>query len=100
MAPARVVGETAFQVKETDAADGTVEQVTRAFTDALSHGDLIDRDAAAAAKDRLDAEAGGVWHCVLGTDFGAYVTHARGCYVQLAGVGGRAAGKMAIAYKT
>jgi hypothetical protein len=100
-APPRVLPPPILHIKETDAPARVSESVVRAFVSALSsHGDLTDRDAAAAAKDRLDQELGGVWHCVLGADYGAYVTHAPGTYVQLGGVSGRAAGKMALAYRS
>ncbi|CAH8436062.1 unnamed protein product [Schistosoma rodhaini] len=39
-----------------------------------------ERDVAAYVKKHMDKYDGGVWHCVLGKDFGCYVSHLDGYF--------------------
>jgi dynein light chain LC8-type len=41
----------------------------------------VEKDVAAAIKKEFDAKYGPTWHCIVGRNFGSYVTHETGCFI-------------------
>ncbi|KAF7259458.1 hypothetical protein EG68_03219 [Paragonimus skrjabini miyazakii] len=41
----------------------------------------LDQDVAKYVKNEFDRRFGGVWHCVVGTNFGSYVAHTPKCFL-------------------
>ncbi|KAK1858306.1 hypothetical protein I4F81_000915 [Pyropia yezoensis] len=48
--------------------------------EALAHH-AVERDVALSVKVAFDAAYGPAWHCVVGRDYGSYVTHEVGAFV-------------------
>jgi dynein light chain LC8-type len=58
-------------VSDDDAAQATAIEVAREAQDKHS----IEKDQAAFIKKEFDRRFGPTWHCVVGRNFGSYVTH-------------------------
>ena len=41
----------------------------------------VEKDIAKHIKCQLDSLKGGVWHVVVGKEFGSYITHDRNCFI-------------------
>jgi dynein light chain LC8-type len=41
----------------------------------------VEKDVAAAIKKEFDTKFGPTWHCIVGRNFGSYVTHEAGCFI-------------------
>ena len=69
--------------KEQDMKVSLRELAVEAASEAVVRGGW-DNEIAAFIKKRMDKRqqsiTGGRWHCIVGPDFGSYVTHERGCF--------------------
>ncbi|XP_010533331.1 PREDICTED: dynein light chain 1, cytoplasmic-like [Tarenaya hassleriana] len=68
------------------ASDMPLALQNRAFRSARDHldamaGKLDSKRLALALKKEFDSEYGPAWHCIVGTNFGSYVTHSTGGFL-------------------
>lgn len=70
--------EPTIVVKIADMSEEMIEEVKRtaieAFANAQQDGE---REIAAHIKKKFDSKYGTMWHCVVGKQFGSYVSHER-----------------------
>ncbi|KAK4534568.1 hypothetical protein CDCA_CDCA02G0593 [Cyanidium caldarium] len=41
----------------------------------------VEKDVASCIKKEFDTRFGPTWHCIVGRNFGSYVTHEAGCFI-------------------
>eukprot|EP00057_Strongylocentrotus_purpuratus_P020114 XP_011674588.1 PREDICTED: dynein light chain 1, cytoplasmic-like [Strongylocentrotus purpuratus] len=61
-------------VKNVDMAEDLQEEAIQAAQDAMTKS-KVEKDVAAAIKKKFDDEHQPTWHCIVGRNFGSYVTH-------------------------
>ncbi|GAB0492460.1 hypothetical protein MMPV_003722 [Pyropia vietnamensis] len=67
-------GEARVVVKAADMAEVMQTEAINVAIEALSQH-AVERDVARSVKVAFDAAYGPAWHCVVGRDYGSYVTH-------------------------
>ncbi|KAF2453524.1 dynein light chain type 1 [Lineolata rhizophorae] len=62
------------QVKSTDMNDDMQQESIDVATEAMSKYN-IEKDIAQYIKKEFDSRKGATWHCIVGRNFGSFVTH-------------------------
>eukprot|EP00170_Pyropia_yezoensis_P004350 contig_17797_g4363 len=73
-------GEARVVVKAADMAEDMQQEAINVAIEALAQH-AVERDVARSVKTAFDAAYGPAWHCVVGRDYGSYVTHEVGAFV-------------------
>ncbi|KAG9452773.1 hypothetical protein H6P81_005677 [Aristolochia fimbriata] len=69
-------------VGETDMLQAMQDQALRLAAEALDAFDVTDAtEIARFIKKEFDGTYGPGWQCIVGTDFGSFVTHCSGCFI-------------------
>ncbi|KAI9889702.1 MAG: Dynein light chain [Vezdaea aestivalis] len=64
------------QVKSADMSEDLQQEVMQVAVDALVEHKLeIEKEIAEYVKKEMDKRKGACWHCVVGRNFGSFVTH-------------------------
>lgn len=61
-------------VKNSDMEDDMKEEATKITQEAFDQF-KVEKDIAAYIKKEFDSKFGAAWHCIVGRNFGSYVTH-------------------------
>nr|ABF46663.1 neuronal nitric oxide synthase protein inhibitor [Taenia solium] len=61
-------------VKNADMSEEMQREAVDCANGAMQH-QAIEKDIAAAIKKKFDSKYGPTWHCIVGRNFGSYVTH-------------------------
>ncbi|VDD78684.1 unnamed protein product [Mesocestoides corti] len=61
-------------VKNADMSDEMQHDAVDCASEAMQN-QTIEKDIAAAIKKKFDSKYGPTWHCIVGRNFGSYVTH-------------------------
>ncbi|KAK2197211.1 bifunctional Dynein light chain [Babesia duncani] len=67
-------------VKNVDMDDATREFAIELTNEALEKF-KVEKDIAAYIKKEFDRRFEPTWHCIVGRNFGSYVTHEKGCFI-------------------
>ncbi|KNH09462.1 Dynein light chain type 1/2 [Perkinsela sp. CCAP 1560/4] len=67
-------------VKSTDMTE-SLQQDAREITMQALEKHTIQRDIAKYVKKHFDELHGPTWHCIVGRNFGSFVTHEDGCFI-------------------
>jgi len=62
------------QIKSADMTDDMQQEVIEVAHEAMQKYN-IEKDIAQYIKKEFDARKGATWHCIVGRNFGSYVTH-------------------------
>ncbi|KAL9060099.1 MAG: hypothetical protein Q9206_001173 [Seirophora lacunosa] len=62
------------QVKSVDMTEEMQQQAIEVASDAMEKF-TIEKDIAQCIKKEFDSRAGATWHCIVGRNFGSFVTH-------------------------
>ncbi|KAI4105661.1 MAG: hypothetical protein L6R37_002649 [Teloschistes peruensis] len=65
------------QVKSADMTDEMQQQAIDVASEAMEKF-TIEKDIAQYIKKEFDSRAGATWHCIVGRNFGSFVTHGNG----------------------
>ncbi|XP_030550998.2 dynein light chain 2, cytoplasmic-like [Rhodamnia argentea] len=69
-------------IGETDMLEGMQRYALDVASKALDHYDVTEAtDIARLIKQEFDRTYGPGWQCIVGTDFGSFVTHRFGCFI-------------------
>ncbi|XP_030442488.1 dynein light chain 1, cytoplasmic [Syzygium oleosum] len=69
-------------VRETDMLQAMQQEALNLASKALDSFDVTEpTDIARFIKKEFDRTYGGGWQCIVGTDFGSFVTHCSGCFI-------------------
>ncbi|XP_068644995.1 dynein light chain 1, cytoplasmic [Aristolochia californica] len=69
-------------VGETDMLQAMQDHALRLAAEALDAFDVTDAtEIARFIKKEFDSSYGPGWQCIVGTDFGSFVTHCSGCFI-------------------
>ncbi|KAG6999449.1 dynein light chain [Physcia stellaris] len=69
-------GKLEAQVKSADMSEEMQQQAIDVATEAMDKYS-IEKDIAQYIKKEFDSRAGATWHCIVGRNFGSFVTHVR-----------------------
>ncbi|VDM22758.1 unnamed protein product [Hydatigera taeniaeformis] len=61
-------------VKNADMSEEMQRKAVDCANEAMQNH-AVEKDVAAAIKKKFDSEYGPTWHCIVGRNFGSYVTH-------------------------
>lgn len=62
------------QIKSSDMSEELQQEAVEAATEAMTTYN-IEKDIAQYIKKEFDAKKGATWHCIVGRNFGSFVTH-------------------------
>ncbi|KAK6934334.1 Dynein light chain, type 1/2 [Dillenia turbinata] len=69
-------------IGETDMLQTTQQEALNLAAKALDYYDVTEAtEIARFIKKEFDRAYGPGWHCIVGTDFGSFVTHCHGCFI-------------------
>ncbi|CAL8070408.1 unnamed protein product [Calicophoron daubneyi] len=71
--------ENTAKVKQTELNE-EVQRLAESTYNAARFKNQNDTDVAYELKNAFDAKEGGVWHCVIGNDFGCEIAHMAGSF--------------------
>eukprot|EP00029_Vermamoeba_vermiformis_P003390 TRINITY_DN13804_c0_g1_i1.p1 TRINITY_DN13804_c0_g1~~TRINITY_DN13804_c0_g1_i1.p1 ORF type:complete len:108 (-),score=17.70 TRINITY_DN13804_c0_g1_i1:28-312(-) len=72
------MADTKITVKSVDMSDEMLDDVKKLAKDSFQQFEgktVVCRDVASAIKKECDKRFGGTWHCIVGKDFGSFVSH-------------------------
>ncbi|TNN04866.1 Dynein light chain 1, cytoplasmic [Schistosoma japonicum] len=67
-------------IKNTDMSEELQRFAVDTTADAMDIN-TIEKDVACKIKKAFDKQYGPTWHCIVGNDFGSYVTHESGYFI-------------------
>ncbi|VDN16394.1 unnamed protein product [Dibothriocephalus latus] len=69
-----------FLIRSTDMTVEMQESAAKVAISAVSKFE-VEKDMAAFVKKEFDGLHGETWHCIVGKDYGSYVTHVEGGFI-------------------
>lgn len=67
-------------VKSADMPEDRQDAAVQAATQAVEKYN-VEKDVASSIKKDFDSRYGPTWHCIVGRNYGSYVTHETGCFI-------------------
>jgi dynein light chain LC8-type len=72
------MADSKVTVKSVDMSDEMLDDVKKLAKDSFQQSEgktVVCRDVASTIKKECDKRFGGTWHCIVGKDFGSFVSH-------------------------